>query len=102
MLSRLRGVALEQHLFTVEVVPPHLTFEGRIYGALPDEGRVVTVADRTLPRDLTLLVAACRALTHLGGRKSRGLGRCRLTIPADGLTVDGHSLAPEKLLEVLR
>ncbi len=58
--------------------------------------------DRPLPRDLALLVAACRALTHLGGRKSRGLGRCRLPLPTDGLTVDGRCVEPEALLEALR
>ena len=102
MLSRLRGVALEQHLFSVETVPAHLTFTGRIFGRLPDEGRVVTVNGAACPRDLAVLAAAIKALTHLGGRKSRGLGRGQLQIPAAGLTVDGQTIAPDRLLEALR
>jgi CRISPR/Cas system CSM-associated protein Csm3 (group 7 of RAMP superfamily) len=102
MLSRLRGVALEKHLFTVETAPPHLNFEGRIHGYLPDCSRLVTVGGRSYPRDLALLLAACRALTHLGGRKSRGLGRCGLTIAPDGLLVDGNPVDSDQLLEALR
>lgn len=101
MLSRLRGVAVEQRLFTVETVTPHLGFHGRIHGHLSDEGRTLTVKGHTCPRDLALLVAACRALTHLGGRKSRGLGRCRLIIEEDGLQVNDVAVDPDDLLEVL-
>jgi CRISPR/Cas system CSM-associated protein Csm3 (group 7 of RAMP superfamily) len=101
MLSRLRGVAVEQRLFTVETVPPHLDFGGAIQGYLSDEGGVITVAQQPCPRDLALLVAAGRALTHLGGRKSRGLGRCRLDIPEDGLRVNDRTVNPNDLLEGL-
>jgi len=102
MLSRLRGVALEQHLFTVEAAPAHLTFAGRIFGALPDGGRVTTSAWGDCPHDLALLAAAVQALTHLGGRKSRGLGRCQLQIPPSGLTVNDRPVDAVALLEALR
>lgn len=101
MLSRLRGVALEQRLFSVETAPAHLTFAGRISGVLPDAGRVATVSGRPCPRDLALLVAAVQALTHLGGRKTRGLGRGQLQIAAAGLTVAGQTIDPDRLLEAL-
>ena len=101
MLSRLRGVALEHRLFTVEAAAPHLTFEGDIGGILPDRGRVLEVGGRSLPYDLALLVAACCTLTHLGGRKSRGLGRARLVIETDGLLVNDAPLDPLALLEAL-
>lgn len=101
MLSRLRGVALERRLFTVEAAAPHLTFEGEISGVLPDSGRVLTIDGRSLPQDLALLVAACYAFTHLGGRKSRGLGRGRLVIEQDGLLIDDATVDPVLLVEAL-
>lgn len=101
MLSRLRGVAVEQRLFTVETVPPHLRFDGRIRGHLGDRGRTVSINGGHYPRDLALLVAASRALTHLGGRKSRGLGRCRLIIEEGALHVNDAPVAPADLLEAL-
>ncbi len=102
MLSRLRGVALEQHLFSVEAAPAHLTFAGRIFGILPDDGRLANDASGACPRDVAVLVAAVQALTHLGGRKSRGLGRCQLHIPPAGLVVDDRSVDAVTLLEALR
>ena len=94
MLSRLRGVALERRLFTVESAPSHLAFTGRIHGHLGGDELA-----GGYPRSLCLLVAAMRACTHLGGRKSRGLGRCQLTISS--LQLDGQTVEAEKLLEAL-
>ena len=102
MLSRLRGVALERRLFSVEAAPLHVGFTGGIAGHLPDCGRLVTVGGQSCPRDLALLVVACQALTHLGGRKSRGLGRCRLTIVQGTLRVGEQPVEPAQLLEALR
>lgn len=103
MISRLRGVALERHLFTVESAPAHLAFTGRIHGQVDGAGagagaRAGAMA-KGYPLHLCLLVAAIRACTHLGGRKSRGLGRCHLEI--DRLLVDGQSIEPDTLLEAL-
>jgi len=96
MLSRLRGVALERRLFTVEGAPPHLAFAGDIHGHLEDGGHL----SNGYPSALCLLVAAIRACDHLGGRKSRGLGRCRLEISS--LTLDDNAIdPPQKLLEAL-
>lgn len=101
MLSRLRGVALEQHLFTVETAPAHFTFEGRISGYLSLDHAKLTVSGVDIPHDLALLIAASRALTHLGGRKSRGLGRCHLHVQSEGLRVNGAPVAWMQLLEAL-
>ncbi|MBX3002053.1 MAG: hypothetical protein KF893_26245 [Caldilineaceae bacterium] len=95
MLSRLRGVALERRLFTVESAPAHLAFRGVIHGDLEDGGRL----SNGYPSALCLLVAAIRACEHLGGRKSRGLGRCRLEI--DSLRLNETLVDPDKLLEAL-
>lgn len=102
MLSRLRGVAMEQRLFMVETVPAHFAFEGQIHGYLAADGPTITVNQQPYPRDLALLIAACRSLTHLGGRKSRGLGRSRLQIGAQGLRVNGNAVDPTQLLEALK
>ena len=42
-----------------------------------------------LPRTIGLLLMALRAITHLGGRKSRGLGRCRVGVEVE--QVNGQS-----------
>lgn len=96
MLSRVRGVALERRLFTVETAPSHLSFTGRIHGRVEDEGRF----SGPFPQDLVFLAAAIRALTHLGGRKSRGLGRVHLE-PAEAPRLDGKAVSFESLLEAL-
>ncbi len=101
-LSRLRGVALEQRLFTVETVPAHFFFTGSIHGVLARTNRIRKAADQEIPTDLALLVAACRALTHLGGRKSRGLGRCQLQVVEDTVQLNLISITPDALLEALR
>lgn len=84
MLSRMRGVAMEQRLFTVESAPPHLAFSGRIHGRI---GPQDATTPNGRPQSLCLLVAAIQACTHLGGRKSRGLACCRLQI--DQLFLNG-------------
>ncbi|MCE7987661.1 MAG: hypothetical protein DYG89_41380 [Caldilinea sp. CFX5] len=106
MLSRLRGVALEQHLFTVETAPAHFTFTGEIFGYLAlDASKAQTtlkINGADCPRDLALLIAASRALTHMGGRKSRGVSRCRLEIQPEGLRINGEAVAWQQLLEALK
>ena len=90
-LSRGRRVALDQHLFRLELADRGLVFTADIQGRLDA---------RTAVYDLALLLAATRDLTHLGGHKGRGLGHCRLDIPA--LRVDGTDRDVASLLEVLR
>ena len=96
MLSRLRGVALERRLFSVETAPRHLTFAGRVHGRIEDDGRFAG----QFPQDVVLLAAAIRALTHIGGRKSRGLGRARLA-PDRDLLLDNGAVSLDTLLEAL-
>lgn len=102
MLSRKRGVALEQRLFTTEAGAPDVTLSGTVQGYMDDLGRELTVSpgDVTVPRDLALLVAALLTITHLGGRKSRGLGRCR--VGCTGIQVDDREISPQTLLQALQ
>lgn len=99
MISRPRGVALERHLFTTEVGTPELYLTGDVSGEMMSRGRTLKVGGQTVPQDLALLLAAMGMVTHIGGRKSRGLGRCRLEIT--DLTVDGNPIDPGGLLKAL-
>lgn len=78
-LSPQRRVALEQRLFRLELVEHGLVFASTIHGRLHTPHA---------ERDLALLLLALRALTHLGGHKGRGLGKCHLDIMA--LTLNGQ------------
>lgn len=94
MLSRLRGIALERRLFSAESAPAHLSFRGHIHGQVNGD-----TTKAGYPVHLCLLVAAIRACAHLGGRKSRGLGRCKVEI--DDLVLDAQKVDPLHLLEAL-
>jgi CRISPR/Cas system CSM-associated protein Csm3 (group 7 of RAMP superfamily) len=70
-LSRERRVALEGRLFRLELAERDLVFRGDIQGYLRSD---------VPKRDIGLLLAALRDLSHLGGHKGRGLGRCSAQI----------------------
>lgn len=78
-LSRLRGTAQEQHLFTSETTLENLRFGGRIRGWLP----TVTRTAGKFPEELVLLCSALRLLTFVGGGKSRGTGLCSIALPSE-------------------
>jgi CRISPR-associated protein Csx10 len=99
MISRPRGVAFEQRLFSIEAGAPELYLVGDVTGTVDPCGRTLAVGDRVIPQDVALLVAAARVVTHIGGRKSRGLGRCRLEPTA--LRVDGETVSVDALLQAL-
>ena len=64
-MDRVRAVAKVGHLFTTEVLPARLEFEGEIRG--PEEFEA-------------LLKEAAGLLTHFGAGGARGLGRCNYRI----------------------
>jgi CRISPR/Cas system CSM-associated protein Csm3 (group 7 of RAMP superfamily) len=72
-LSRERRVALSGRLFRLELAERGMLYGGVITGYLPVE---------SAERDLGLLLAALRELSHLGGHKGRGMGKCNATISA--------------------
>lgn len=90
-LSRQRRVALDKRLFRIELTDHDLTFETRIQGTLPSAHA---------RRDLALLLVALRDLTHLGGHKGRGLGRCQVTLDVVKLDETAHPW--QSLVEELR
>lgn len=81
VISRRRRVAKEELLFVAEVGRAGLRFEGSIEGTLLDQGRRLTSGQaQDVPEDLGWLVLALCAVEFLGARKSRGLGRCQISI----------------------
>ena len=102
MLSRRRGVARQQHLFTTEMVAPGLHFVGTVTGAVASQGRVLTVGGEDVPADLALLLLALQAITHLGGRKSRGLGRCQVRVEVNEVCGQRPGWSGPDLLAALR
>lgn len=82
-LDRRRRTVLRNRLFTHETVQSPVQFEGRISGQIRqmrDDGA-----------EAVLLAAALEAITHLGGGRGRGTGRCRFTV--EEIIINGNSLA---------
>jgi CRISPR/Cas system CSM-associated protein Csm3 (group 7 of RAMP superfamily) len=81
-LDRVTGTAREQHLFVTEVSDGGgLELRSRLRARHP--AGVLTQDGDGFPYEYALLVAALRGLDALGGDKSAGLGRCRLTLAED-------------------
>jgi CRISPR/Cas system CSM-associated protein Csm3 (group 7 of RAMP superfamily) len=76
-LSRSRGVAAEDHLFTSEATLEGLVFYGSVYGRL--EATPLS-SDPVESYELLLLLAALKMVAHLGGGKSRGSGGCTVEL----------------------
>ena len=98
-LSRRRGVAMEQRLFTSEVVARGLEFDAKVTGEVRGVLPALKVNGVDVPAEIVLLVAAARTVTHIGGNKSRGLGRC--VIHACDIKVDGKGLSEDMVLSTL-
>lgn len=83
-LRRARRVAEEDRLFTVETFAPtrEATCAGQIVGHFPDD-------DSERYWRVGLVLAGLRAITSLGGGRSRGLGWCRIEAQASDV-LDGE------------
>jgi CRISPR/Cas system CSM-associated protein Csm3 (group 7 of RAMP superfamily) len=76
-MDRILRRAAEGALFSFEEGRPGLSFEGRIEGRVPCTNMD---CDAPLPLELLALTAALRLLDSLGGKKTAGLGECRLGV----------------------
>lgn len=86
-IDRRRRVVLPGRLFTYEAIDSTVTFVGTIEGEIRD-----AAADHG---EIALLVAALESITHLGGAKGRGMGRCTITahpVRVDGVEIERASL----------
>jgi CRISPR-associated protein Csx10 len=75
-LSRARGMAAEDRLYTSEFTAHGLEFVGQVSGWLK--------AFHSIEKgyyELNLLLAGLRLVETLGGARSRGAGRCRIELP---------------------
>jgi len=76
-LSRARGMAAEDRLYTSEFAAPGLTFAGRVSGWL----EVTPCSADCGYYEVNLLLAGLRMVKMLGGGRSRGSGRCQIALP---------------------
>jgi CRISPR/Cas system CSM-associated protein Csm3 (group 7 of RAMP superfamily) len=70
-LDRRQRTSLPDHLFSLEAVDPRIVFYGRI--SAPQTSKVSNF-------ETALLCASLGFITHLGGGRGRGLGRCEFQI----------------------
>jgi CRISPR/Cas system CSM-associated protein Csm3 (group 7 of RAMP superfamily) len=85
-MSRLRGVGLEDRLYTTETARPQLTFGSAVEGWL--DGVPLDSGNAGITYELLLLLAGLRALDGLGGNRSRGSGDC--SVESIVCEIDGH------------
>lgn len=78
-LSRGRGTAAEGLLYTSEFSLNGLQFRGRINGWLT--ATPCTIGEGYY--EINLLLAGLRLIDMLGGARSRGAGRCRISLPEE-------------------
>ena len=86
-LSRSRGMAAEDRLYTSEFTTPGLNFAGRVSGWVEATRSSVECGFY----ESNLLLAGLRMVEMLGGGRSRGAGRCRIELPTEvTLLVEGQ------------
>jgi CRISPR/Cas system CSM-associated protein Csm3 (group 7 of RAMP superfamily) len=86
----------EGALFTLEEGAAGLEFEGKIVGNV----QAVEGSDAPVPLELLALLGGTRLLTHLGGKKTGGLGSCALSLTkVEPIPPDAIELAKPELEE---
>ena len=87
-LSRARGMAAEERLFSAEVVAPYVGFRGRVVGwleATPSGGGAFQYYE------VALLLAGLRLVDGIGGMRRRGAGACEITLEDIGVRVESNA-----------
>ncbi|NLX99914.1 MAG: hypothetical protein GXY83_27770 [Rhodopirellula sp.] len=96
-LDRVTGTVLERHLFTTELAEgDNVVLQGHVRARHPPG--VLTVFDEGVPYEYALLIAAMLSIDSLGGDKSAGLGRCRVSILGDQVMWNGQALSVDTVL----
>lgn len=72
-LSRMRHSVEHDFLFTIETLLPQTYFQGKITGQIR-----TTSPNASIDKEKALLLGALKLITHLGGGRARGLGRCTI------------------------
>ena len=86
-IDRVTGTVKEGHLFTTELVDGEINLRSRIRARHP--AGVLTQDGDDFPYEYALLVAGVLSLDTLGGDKSVGLGRCKVSIEEESLLWNG-------------
>lgn len=84
-LERATRTVEQEFLFSLEHTADQLQFAGSIHGHLED--RRIAGETLVLPAEAWLLLVGLQLVDKLGGGRSRGLGRCRITV--SHLSIDG-------------
>lgn len=87
-IDRKLGVVRRNHLYTMELIPAGVVFQGRIFGR-GQGGAFLLDSDNKAPLFLVPLLMGLSLTTHIGGGKSRGLGACQ--IKTETLIIDNKS-----------
>jgi CRISPR/Cas system CSM-associated protein Csm3 (group 7 of RAMP superfamily) len=91
-LSRARGMAAEDRLYTSEFTARGLEFVGRVSGWL----MATPCSADTGYYEVNLLLAGLRLVETLGGGRSRGAGHCQIKLPAEVVVRVAGQEKPEK------
>lgn len=86
-ISRFNRISDPKHLFNLESVSKHLEFSGKIQS---EDSFNKLLEPECIEAEEKLLKYGLTALTHLGGQKSRGLGRVKISCPQLGLPDSGE------------
>lgn len=96
-LSRARGIAAEDRLYTGEFTTRGLEFSGRVSGWL--KATPCSASTDASYYEVSLLLAGLRLVEMLGGARSRGAGRCQIQLPAEiVLRIEGQDEAQKHRL----
>ena len=87
-IDRVTGTVMERHLFTTELVDGEIHLRGQIRARHTAD--VLTQDDDDFPYEYALLVAGVLSLDTLGGDKSVGLGRCKMSIERESVRWNGR------------
>lgn len=91
MINRTTRTAKTGHLFFTETGIDGLLFSSQIEGEV-----VILDENESPPKELTILVSALKMLDHIGGQRSRGLGRLQTTLRS--IKLDGHEISTTSAL----
>jgi CRISPR/Cas system CSM-associated protein Csm3 (group 7 of RAMP superfamily) len=97
-IDRVSGTARERTLFTTEVVPRAVALTGSLRARHP--AGVLTCDGDGFPYEYALLLAGLLTVESLGGTRSAGMGRCRITVEGERVRWNGRADYP--LAEALR
>lgn len=99
-LERATRTVQPEFLFSIEHASEHLHLEGAVSGQIG--GDQTSGSDAGALLAVYLLIAGLQSVDKIGGLRSRGLGRCRITIAQFLIEGKEQDPSPERLRDLLR